>query len=69
MESIEKKIKGCIKKFEKKLEDNAELKAYEKTNDEFEALVKAGVVEKRGNQLLSSSESHLKSQVWFNTKR
>ena len=68
MESIEKKIKGCIKKFEKKFEDNAELKAYEKINDEFEALVKAGVVEKRGNQLLSSSESHLKSHVWFNVK-
>lgn len=68
MESIEKKLKDCIRELEKKFEGNAELKAFKKTNDEFESLVKAGVVEKRGNQLLSSSESHLKSQVWFNAK-
>lgn len=68
MESLEKDLKDCIIELEKKFEDSAELKAFEKTNEDFETLVKAGIVQKRGNNLLSTAESHLKSQVWFNTK-
>lgn len=68
MESIEKDLKDYIKEYGKKFEGNAELNAYEKINDDFKALVKSGVIEKRGNQLLSIAETHLKSQVWFNTK-
>ena len=68
MESLEKDLKDCIKELEKKFEDSAELKAFEKTNEDFESLVKAGIVKKRGNHLLSTAESHLKSQVWFNAK-
>jgi len=68
MESIEKDLKDYIKEYGKKYEGNAELNAYEKMNDDFNALVESGVIEKRGNQLLSTAEIHLKSQVWFNTK-
>ncbi|MDH5398405.1 MAG: hypothetical protein OEX02_09675 [Cyclobacteriaceae bacterium] len=68
MESLEKDLKDCVKELKKKFEDSAQIKAFEKTNSDFETLVKKGVVQKRGNNLLSPAESHIKSQVWFNTK-
>lgn len=69
MESIEKKIKIAVNQLSKEFEASPQLKSFEKVNAEFESWVQKGVVKKRGNQLLSSSENHLKSQVWFNVKK
>ncbi len=68
METLEDNLKDCIKELDKKFENSAELKAFEKTNNDFEALVKLGIIKKRGNNLLTSAETHLKSQVSYNTK-
>ena len=68
MESIEKVVEKSVNTLTQKFETSPEIKSFEKINTEFETLVKKGIVQKRGNRLLSSSENHLKSQVWFNVE-
>lgn len=67
MDTLEKNLMDCIKELDKKFENSDELKAFEKTNNEFEELVKQGLIKKRGNNILTTAESHLKPQVSFNT--
>lgn len=69
MKSVEKQIESAVKQMNKKFESSSELKSFEKTNTEFNSWVQKGTVKRRGNQLLSASENHLKSQVWFNVKK
>lgn len=68
MKTVEESLKDCIKNLGRKFEGDSELKAFQETSDLFDSLVEKGIVEKRGNHLLSTAETHLKSQVWFNSK-
>tara|TARA_R110001592_G_scaffold17518_2_gene73823 strand:+ start:111729 stop:111932 length:204 start_codon:yes stop_codon:yes gene_type:complete len=67
MESIENNLKLCVKSLKSKFENNPTIKAYEKTNNEFEALVERGIAMRRGNNLNTTAESHTAQPVLFNT--
>jgi len=68
MEGLEVKIQESIKQFSEKFSQCDNIKEFENTNREFEILVKKGIVEKRGNNLFSISDLHLKEQTVFNVK-
>jgi hypothetical protein len=68
METLEEKLVIEIKKLKQEFSSDEKLVAFEKTSLEFEELVKAGIIKKRGNNLLSPSEAHVKGQVSFNAK-
>lgn len=68
MESIENKLLKQVLPLEKKWTNSEEVKKYQKISQEFDKLVEKGVVQKRGNHLLSATDAHVKSQVWFNAK-
>lgn len=68
METLEAKMQESIKQFSEKFEECVKLKEFEKTSRQFNLLVEKGVVERRGNNLLSISDKNLNSQVLFNTK-
>jgi len=67
MRTLEQEIKENIKHLEKLFGESATLKEYEKTSQNFDNLVKDGFIKKRGYNLLSVSDKHLKGQVPFNT--
>lgn len=68
MEKIENKLIEQIGLLEKKFTNSEETKQFQETSKEFDKLVERGVAQKRGNQLLSATDAHVKSQVWFNAK-
>lgn len=66
MESIEKQLMESVETLKKKFAGNEQVKAFEKTNDQFQELVEKGIVKKRGHNLLSPADAHVKNKVWFN---
>ena len=68
METLEAKMQESIKQFSEKFEECVKLEEFEETSRKFNLLVKKGVIEKRGNNLLSISDKNLKNQIVFNTK-
>lgn len=68
METLENKIREQIKQAEKKFANSPQIIEFEKTAIEFDALVSEGIIKRRGNHLLSTSDRHLKDQVTFNVK-
>lgn len=68
METLEKKLIIQIEKLKKEFSSDQKVVEFEKTSMEFDKLVKAGKIKRRGNNLLSLSEAHVKEQVWFNNK-
>jgi hypothetical protein len=68
METIEKQVKDQIESLNEKFAQEENVKEFEKTNDQFEELVSKGVAKKRGYNLLSATDAHIKNQVWFNAK-
>ena len=61
MANEEKKIKEILKDFEERENSSEQLKSFAKASKQFEALVEAGVITKRGNRQLSIDKVHLNS--------
>lgn len=68
METLKEMLTLEIEKLKQEFSSDEKVVEFEKTSLEFEELVKAGIIKKRGNNLLSLSEAHVKGQVWFNAK-
>lgn len=68
MDKLEDKIRENVQKLEGEFKDNPLFKEYEQTNRNFKTLIEKGVASKRGNNLLSPSDIHIKRQVWFNVR-
>jgi hypothetical protein len=68
METLEKKIIEELKILSGEFRQDEFTKEFEKTKKEFDELVDKGFVKKRGNNLLSPTDAHIKSRVWFNIK-
>lgn len=60
-------LKG-VKQTEKRFKDKSKIEEFENSQTLFNSLLKIGVVEKRGNNLLSISDSYIKANVIYNTK-
>lgn len=60
MEKLEKKLIEIIENESKKLENDSEIKDFSKADKEFAELVKLGFAARRGNNLLSSEDLHLR---------
>ena len=67
METIEQKLLQVMKTVTSA--DNERVEGFEKANRKFKQLVEKGLVKKRGNNLLSTTEEHTKRQVWFRTQK
>ena len=65
MKTIDQKVKEVIKEEGIIQKNNQNVKNFQKANDEFMLLVKKGITELRGNNLLSIDEAHL-NQNSFN---
>ncbi len=68
MKTLEEILTLEIEKLKQEFSSDEKVVEFEKTSLQFEELVKAGIIKKRGNNLLSLSEAHVKGQVWFNAK-
>lgn len=68
METLEEKITDSLEKMEGDFKTDETFEKFIVSSEEFEKLIQLGLVKKRGNNLLSSSDAHIKSQVWFNVK-
>lgn len=56
--SVEKKLEQTLKNVSKDFETNKEVKEFEKALENFKDLVSKGIAKKRGNNLISITESH-----------
>lgn len=68
METVENRLVEQVGMLEKRFANSEETKQFHETSKEFDNLVKQGVAKKRGYHLLSTTDAHIKSQVWFNAK-
>ena len=68
METLEKKVIEELKCLDKKFKQDNLAIEFEKTKKKFDKLVDKGFVKKRGNNLLSPTDAHIKNSVGFNTK-
>ena len=66
METIDKKVTNELAALRSKFADDEKVKEFEKSLANFEELVKKGYAKKRGNHLISVSDSHIKSQTSYN---
>lgn len=63
---IEARVQESLKIACKKFKDELSVKRFEESKEEFKELVKRGVAHERGNNLLSTSDAHIKKRVVFN---
>ncbi len=66
MAAIEKQVEEEIKILKQQFSGDKTVEEFEKTIDRFEDLVNKGMAQKRGYNLLSATDAHIKSQTWFN---
>ncbi|WP_269226811.1 hypothetical protein [Flavobacterium eburneipallidum] len=57
--TIEQELTMAIENSSKKFKDEVLLNQFEKASEEFEKLVSLGIVKKRGNNLISITDTHL----------
>ena len=69
MGKIVKEVKKEVSTQEDRFSQDKRVEEFEKMNERFEDLVKSGFVKKRGNQLLSVSDAHLKPEFRLNTSK
>lgn len=67
METIEQKVRESLKNTV--FAGDKEVEEFEKANQKFEELIEKGLIKKRGNNLLSVADAHVKRQAWFNVKQ
>jgi len=68
METIDQKTIKSVETLEKRFAGDTVAEEFEMTNQKFEELIEKGYTKKRGYNLLSATDAHLKRQVWFNVK-
>lgn len=68
MDSLEARFINQIASLSKKFGDNPQAKEFQKASDKFDELVELGLAEKRGYNLLSPTDAHIKSHFRFNAK-
>jgi len=61
MANEERKLKEVLKDFEEKEDSSDQLESFARASRQFEELVEAGVITKRGNRQLSIDKAHLNS--------
>ncbi len=64
--NIEKKVIATIQEMENKLGMKETFLKFKKASDSFDELMEKGLIQKRGNNLLSASDSTQKVRVMFN---
>lgn len=57
--SIEKKLKEALVSSTEKFKNSDMLNKFKEASNEFERLVELGIVKKRGNNLISITDTHL----------
>lgn len=67
MAKIEELIIDSLKVADEKFKDDNSVKNFEQSQKEFKELVEKGVAKERGNNLLSASDAHIKTRVFYNT--
>lgn len=67
MAKIEELIIDSLKVADEKFKDDDSVKNFEQYQKEFKKLVEKGVAKERGNNLLSASDAHIKTRVFYNT--
>jgi len=67
MGKIVKEVKKEVIMQENRFSQDKRIEEFERMNETFEELVKRGIAKKRGNQLLSASDAHLKREFRLNT--
>lgn len=67
MDNLEKKIIEILDSESKKLENDPKIEDFAEADKEFSDLVKNGFAKRRGNNLLSSEDIHLRKYS-FNSK-
>lgn len=67
MSTIEQQVRNLIKKDLHKHESAQEVKAFMEADRKFQEMVNKGLAKRRGNNLLSIEDSHLKRYA-FNSK-
>lgn len=67
MGAIEQQVRNLIKKDLHKHESDQEVKAFIEADRKFQEMVKKGLAKRRGNNLLSIEDGHLKRYT-FNSK-
>lgn len=66
MGKIDKEVKLQIKILEKRFTAKGRNEEYEKASMLFDSLIAKGLAKKRGNNLLSASDAHVKQHFKFN---
>ena len=67
MSTIEQQVRDLIKKESQKHESDREVRAFMEADHKFQEMVNKGLAKRRGNNLLSIEDSHLKRYA-FNSK-
>ena len=68
MESVENQFIEQVESLKKKFAKDDKVNEFEKASDRFDELVEKGVARKRGYNLLSPTDEHIKIKVRFNAK-
>jgi len=68
METLVEKVEIEVKSLNEKFSKDKQVLEFEDTILFFEKMVEEGYIKKRGNNLLSLAEAHIKNKVWFNAK-
>ncbi len=66
MSRIDKEVRIHIKILEKRFAGNDRTEEYEKASTLFDSLIAKGLAKKRGHNLLSASDAHVKQPFKFN---
>lgn len=68
MKTVEKQFIEQVESLRRKFAKDVKVNEFEKTSEQFDELVERGVVKKRGYNLLSPTDLHIKTKVRFNVK-
>lgn len=68
MTLVVEEVKKEVNRLEKDFAGDDSIKKFEKTEDLFDELIEAGLAKRRGNNLLSPSDAHIKSFSCFNKR-
>ncbi len=68
MESVEKQFIEQVEYLKQKFAKDDKVDEFEKFSDRFDEIVERGVAKRRGHNLLSPTDDHIKIKVRFNTK-
>lgn len=68
MGTIESELKKTLISYQEKFRNDNKILEFESMSKKFDELVEKGLVKKRGNNLLTTSELHIKNKLFFNIR-